>query len=71
MKSVKRAKDTEKAQEERNESKDIGWGGRVVCFCHLILIQDFSMCISRLAGTHDPPTSGLSMAQITDKHNQR
>lgn len=47
-------------------------GGAFVCFCHLFLIQDFTMCVSRLSGTHhDPPTSGHPCAEITDKHNQR
>lgn len=49
----------------------VWWGGAFFCFCHLILIQDITMCVSRLAGTHDPPTSGLPSAEITDKHNQR
>lgn len=35
-------------------------------FCHLILTEGFTVYVSKLGETHDPPTSGVPNAEITN-----
>lgn len=63
---------TQKKHKEKNEmrARILVWWGAFVCFCHLILIQDFTM----LQASWNPWPSYFRApppAEITDKHNQR